>query len=97
VSTSTILLRDGEVDLRAFLSSHKPDVLLYDISLPYDVNWRLFCHIRESMNIKVPTVITTTNVKHVQPLAGDVHIHEIVGKPYDLDRLLEIVKSTIKH
>jgi DNA-binding response OmpR family regulator len=97
VSTSTILLRDGEVDLRAFLSSHKPDVLLYDISLPYDVNWRLFCHIRESMNIKVPTVITTTNVKHVQPLAGDVYIHEIVGKPYDLDKLLEIVKSTIKH
>jgi DNA-binding response OmpR family regulator len=96
VSTSTILLRDGEVDLRAFLSSHQPDVLLYDISLPYEVNWRLFCHMRETMSVKVPTIITTTNVKHVQPLAGEVYIHEIVGQPYDLDKLLEIVKQTIR-
>jgi DNA-binding response OmpR family regulator len=95
VSTATPNIRDGEVNLQSFIAQHKPDVLLYDIGLPYDINWRLFCHLRETAKLDLPTVITTTNVRHVQPLAGDTYVHEIVGKPFDLDKLLTIVKDVV--
>lgn len=96
VSTLTTQVRDASVNLDGFIAMHAPDVVLYDIALPYDVNWRLFCHLRERAIGDVPVVITTTNVRHVEPLAGSEPVHEIVGKPVDLRRLLEVVRSALQ-
>jgi CheY-like chemotaxis protein len=92
VSAYTNQIRDGKTDLDAWMKQHRPAVIVYDVALPYDENWRLFQHIRNSPACKdVPFVITTTNVAQVKRVAGDAEVHEIVGKPYDLEELLQTV------
>jgi|SRR5688572_336039 len=94
VTAFTNLLRDGKVDLEAFMRQHQPEVIVYDIAVPYEQNWRLFEHIRAAPACEgVSFVLTTTNVKHVRQLAGDLEVHEIVGKPYDLDEILGALRQ----
>ena len=93
VTAFTNRLRDGKVDLEAFMRQHQPAVIVYDIAIPYEQNWRLFEHIRAAPACRgVSFVVTTTNAKHVRELAGDQEVYEIVGKPYDLDAILNAVK-----
>jgi hypothetical protein len=72
-------------------------VIVYDIAIPYEENWRLFLHIRDSPACAgVRFVVTTTNVHQVRKVAGrDQLLHEIVGKPYDLDEVTQAVKEAI--
>jgi hypothetical protein len=41
-------------------------------------------------------VFTTTNEQHVREAAGPIDIIEIVGKPYDLDLLLDKVQAVTR-
>jgi CheY-like chemotaxis protein len=86
--------RDGKVDLEAFMRQHQPRVIVYDIAIPYEQNWRLYQHMRSAPACQgVSFVLTTTNIRHVRQLAGTEEIHEIVGKPYDLDEILGAVRQ----
>jgi DNA-binding response OmpR family regulator len=95
VTAYTHELRDGGVDLQALVAQYRPTVIVYDIALPYDVNWRLFEAIRDSPACAgVRFVLTTTNIAQVQKAVGTaVHVLEIVGKPYDLD----ILRGRVEH
>jgi len=96
VCAFTNMLRDGKVDFEAFMRQHRPQVIVYDVALPYEENWRLLQHFRSSPACAgVQFVVTTTNAKHLESLAGAGHqtIYEIVGKPYDLDILVNAVKD----
>ncbi|MFN2444523.1 MAG: hypothetical protein ABR606_02870 [Vicinamibacterales bacterium] len=93
VTAFTYELRDAKVDIEAFVREHKPRVIVYDIAPPYERNWRLFQHFR-SMDILQRTafVVTTTNAAQVRKIAGpEQDLHEIVGKPYDLDQIVQAV------
>lgn len=98
VSLLTYQIREGGVDLKNFLDHHDPDVVVYDIAPPYDANWLLFKHIRSLDSMKTrKMVLTSINKKHVEKLAGrDETIYEIVGKPYDLNRLVHAVKEAAR-
>jgi CheY-like chemotaxis protein len=92
VTAFTNLLRDGRTDLEGFLRQHRPAVIVYDIAVPYEHNWRLYEHMRSTPACEtIKFVLTTTNVRHVRALAGDNVLHEIVGKPYDLDEIVRAV------
>lgn len=94
VTAFTNLLRDGKMDLEAFMRQHQPRVIVYDIAVPYEQNWRLYEHLRAtSACAGVSFVVTTTNIRHVRQLAGDTELHEIVGKPYDLDEIVGAVRQ----
>ena len=98
VSLFTHDIRDGKADLDRFIAQHDPRVIVYDIAPPYQANWQLFQHLakRPSLSNRF-FVLTTTNVAHVEKLAGSRQpIYEIVGKPYDLDRLTQAVKEAAR-
>jgi len=98
VTAFTNHLRDSRVDLDAFMRQHRPKVIVYDIAIPYEENWRLFEHISRSPACEgVFFVVTTTNVTHVSKIAGPGHdLHEIVGKPYDLEEVVRAVKESAR-
>src|SRR6476646_6847188 len=89
VTVFTHSLRDGKIDFDGFMRQHCPKVIVYDVAVPYEQNWRLFEHFRDTPASRdVQFVLTTTNVAQVQKVAKpDQQIYEIVGKPYDLDIL----------
>jgi CheY-like chemotaxis protein len=94
VTAFTNLLRDGKIDLEAFMRQHQPRIVVYDIAIPYEQNWRLYEHVRSAPACAgVSFVLTTTHAGHVKELAGSEPVHEIVGKPYDLDAIVRAVQQ----
>jgi DNA-binding response OmpR family regulator len=98
VTAFTNMLRDGKVDYGGFMRQHQPKVIVYDVAIPYEQNWRLFEHFRASPAARdVTFVLTTTNVAQLQKVAVTTQqIYEIVGKPYDLDLVLRAVKDGLR-
>jgi DNA-binding response OmpR family regulator len=95
VSAFTHEIRDGAVNVDAFVRQHDPKVIVYDIAPPYDANWQLFQHVSRMEAISGrQIVITSVNPARVEQLAGrQQQIYEIVGKPLDLSRLVRAVKE----
>jgi hypothetical protein len=84
--------RDG-FDLPSFVDQHKPAAVIFDIAPPYDRSWLFVQHLLTATPLSgVPAVFTTTNEVHVREAAGPVDVIELVGKPYDLDLLLDKVQ-----
>jgi DNA-binding response OmpR family regulator len=98
ITAFTNALRDGKTDLENLMRQHQPKVIVYDIALPYEASWRLFQHVRASPACEgVRFVLTSTNAAQVHNVAGAAEpILEIVGKPYDLDELVRIVREAAK-
>ena len=98
VSTMSFDLRDGRVDIESFMRQHCPRVIVYDIAPPYELNWQLFLHTQAlpAMN-GVQFILTSTNPHHVHELPGahGENVFEIVGKPFDLDRIVQAVKEAL--
>jgi CheY-like chemotaxis protein len=96
VSGMTFDIRDGHLDLEAFIKTHQPDVIVYDIALPYEQNWKLCRHVRARPVVAdIPFVLTSTNAARVRPLTADEPVHEIVGKPYDLTELARTLRQAV--
>ncbi len=88
--------KTGLSDFPDFVSQHDPKVIVYDVSIPYDKNWtflRLLLDTEAMRGRKV--VVTTTNKVRLEELVGPTEAIEIVGKPYDLERIVGAVKSAI--
>lgn len=95
VTTYTHELRSLQVDLEAIVRQYQPRLIIYDIAPPYEKNWREFLTTSCMPALKdINFLVTTTNAKHVKDVAGpDQQVFEIVGKPYDLDILVEAVRD----
>jgi CheY-like chemotaxis protein len=97
VSTYTHDIRDGKLDLGAFLHAHEPRVIVYDIAPPYERNWQFFQHLRQTVLAGYRFVLTTTNPSRVEPLVGrDEHVYEVVDKTPDLDAILRATREALR-
>jgi DNA-binding NtrC family response regulator len=90
--------KSGDVDFVEFVRQHNPDIVIYDVSIPYEKNWR-FLHTLMGTEVMRGrhVVVTTTNKARLQELVGSeasVAI-EIVGKPYDLQQIADAVNAAL--
>ena len=82
--------------IQDFVRRHRPDVIVFDVSFPYDHNWMRYREFREADGVReIPIVLTTTNTKALHDIVGATEALEIVGKPYDLDELATVVKRVL--
>jgi CheY-like chemotaxis protein len=87
----------GADAVRTFVANHRPDVIVFDVSFPYDHNWqrcREFHDVHDTRQI--PVVLTTTNIDALAEMVGATPALEIVGKPYDLQRLADAVERALR-
>jgi CheY-like chemotaxis protein len=91
-------LKLGRVDLLAFLEQHDPKVIIYDITIPYEENWRFLQLLLTSDAMQGRRVVlTTTNKRALETLVGEkTEVQEILGKPYDLEQIVDAVKKAIQ-
>ena len=88
--------KTGADDFPGFLQTHDPQVLVYDVSIPYDKNWTFLRLLLDSEHMRGrKVVVTTTNKKALDEMVGNTGALEIVGKPYDIDQIVRAVKSAL--
>ena len=96
-STHVSSVKSGETDLIGWVKEHDPDVIVYDIALPYEENFTFLRLLRSSVALKdVQWVITTTHKRRLEELVGDCgEVYEVVGKPYDLKQIVDAVSKAL--
>jgi CheY-like chemotaxis protein len=84
----------AHVEVEQFISEHGPDVVVYDVPMPYGSSWDLLDVIRSMPSLRsLPFVITTRNKRKLEQVVGRTSVVEIAGQPEDLRRLLKAVEA----
>jgi DNA-binding response OmpR family regulator len=89
-------LKRGTPTAEEFLREHDPAVVLWDIGIPYEENWAFFQQVAAA---EAPHgrqfVLTTTNRYALENLVGGTPVHELIGKPFDLEEICGAVRSAL--
>lgn len=95
ISAHVDKIKRGDSSVLELVSTHRPDVIVYDIVPPYEASWRFLQMLRDGTMSGPSYVLTSTNPARVVELTGATPgtVHEIIGKPYDLDRIVGAVRS----
>jgi hypothetical protein len=92
-------LRKGIVDFGKYMEKHNPEVAIFDLSPPYDENWRFYKTMRDAVTMQDRgIVLTTTNKNRLDEVLGeDSHALEVVGRAKDLQQIdAKIQSETIR-
>jgi DNA-binding NtrC family response regulator len=91
-------VRRGKASLDAFVHEHDPDVVVYDVTAPYDQSWRYLEHLRSLAFMRERQfVLTSPNVaRAMEGVDRPDRVFEVVGKPYDIDQLVDVVRQATR-
>ena len=90
-------IKQGTEDLLAFLARHDPQVIIYDVSLPYAENWTFLRLVQDTTAVKGRAfIVTTPNKAALEEAVGDTGAIELLGKPYDLEQLFAAVRRGLR-
>jgi hypothetical protein len=88
-------LKKGTINIDEYLATNNPEVVIFDLSPPYDENWAYFTKVSSgpSMNGR-GLVVTTTNRNRLDEAVGhDSHALEVVGLEKDLQEIAAAIKA----
>jgi DNA-binding response OmpR family regulator len=90
-------IRDGTVDVLAFLRAHRPDAVVYEVEPPLKANWNFVRLIRNAAGVRNPRFILLTSDKPgLERTIGRGAVNELVfAKPYDLAEILRVVRFVV--
>jgi DNA-binding response OmpR family regulator len=90
-------LKKGNIDFGRYLAQHDPQVVIFDISPPYQENWTFFQGLIASKALEGRgLVLTTTNKRRLDEAVGkDSEAYEFVGKPYDLTQIKNAIQAAL--
>jgi DNA-binding response OmpR family regulator len=88
-------LRKGVVDFGKYMEKYNPEVVIFDLSPPYDANWHFFKTMRDAQTMKGRgVVLTTTNKNRLDEVLGeDSYALEVVGRVKDLQEIGAAIKA----
>jgi CheY-like chemotaxis protein len=93
----TALLADmpqAHEQVQRFVLKHRPDVVVYDVGMPYASSWDLLDVIRTAPALQSQRfVLTTPNKRKLELAVGRTSAIEIGGRDGDLRRVLKAVES----
>jgi len=85
------------LDLEAVLKAHDPQVIVYDVVMPYDRNFRFLQHLRESALKKHRFVLTTPNATALLKIVGkDEKVYEVLDDRADIDAIVQAVREAAR-
>ena len=97
VEAFTLEFKRGIKNFGEWAREHRPEVIIWDVAIPYEENWDLFLRISQSEEAAgIAFVVTTTNKDALEMLVGPTPTCELVGKPFDLDHILDAVKRSAR-
>ncbi len=92
----TYLYRGDDKSFDKFIAECNPDVIIFDIAIPYEENYDLFKKLSQRDCVKhTPFILTTTNKAVLEKLVGKTSSHELVGKPYDLKQIVSAAERAV--
>jgi len=88
-------LKKGVIDFEKYMEKHNPEVVIFDLSPPYDENWHFFKTMRDAKVMKRRgVVLTTTNKNRLDEVLGeDSFALEVVGRAQDLGQIDAAIKA----
>jgi CheY-like chemotaxis protein len=91
-------IRAGVIELDAFVRQHRPKVIVYDVALPYEAEWRMLQRYKAMPSLAgCWFVLTSTNKAHVERLtAHDAGIFRVLGTPYELQEIVQAVRDALR-
>jgi DNA-binding response OmpR family regulator len=90
-------IKRGRTDFLKYLETHDPQVLIWDVPPPYDLNWVFLQLVRSSRAMQGRVVIvTTTNKQALERFVGPTDAIEIFTKPYDVEILIDTITRTLR-
>lgn len=90
--------KSGARDFKMFVETYQPRAIVYDLAIPYVMNWRFFETSIRSRNI-LPDhcfVLTTVNKAILEDFVGRTPAIELIGKPADLDAIVQAVRRAVE-
>ncbi|WP_147450170.1 hypothetical protein [Corallococcus carmarthensis] len=85
----------GPLDFATLVRETAPAVIVYDISVPFDLSWHAFQKLAANPAAAgIPFVLTTTNREGAQEYTGP-EVIELLLKPYDIDQFTRAVTQAV--
>ncbi|WP_158619988.1 hypothetical protein [Corallococcus sicarius] len=85
----------GPLDFDTLVRETRPAVIVYDISVPFDLSWGAFQKLAASPAAAgIPFVLTTTNREGAEAYTGP-DVIELLLKPYDIQQFIRAVTQAV--
>ena len=91
-------LMGNTCELAAFFQAHRPQAVVYHLTLPYVRNWTFFCEhvLAPGYMPESCFVLTTTNKAILDVLVTAMpHTVDVMSRPFDLDAIVEHVDRAV--